>query len=191
MTDIEFYKSVSGLSGLNDGQLGVLAGLVKVANYEDGHIFIEEGQSGDTAFLLIEGEVSVTRTKGTESRVKEINRMGPKEIFGVISLIDSKERTATCRARGKVKVAELSRDTFESLREQSSDIARHIQRIISRQISRDHKFFSNEIRDVIFSGNISDALKNQDGIIITDTYKGPDRRFAPSAEYSGDDRRTK
>lgn len=189
MTNIEFYKSVSGLAGLNDEQLGILAGLAKVKDYDDGHIFIEEGHAGDTAFMLIEGEVSVTRIKGTESRVKEINRMGPKEMFGVISLIDNRERTATCRARGKVKVAELDRATFDSLREQSSDIARYIQRIISRQISRDHKFFSNEIRDVIFSNNAAEALKNQDGIIITDTYKGPDRRFASSAEFSGPDRR--
>lgn len=191
MSDINFFKTVPGLTELNDTHVGALVDCFKIDDYNDGHVFIEEGASGDSAYIIVDGEVSVTRIKGAESRVKEINRMGPKEIFGIISLIDNRERTATCRALGTVKVASLSRASFEALRDQSPEIARHLQRIISRQISRDHKFFSNEIRDVIFSGKASDALTNQDGIIITDTYKGPDRRLGAVQSYAGPERRTR
>lgn len=190
MSDVNFFKTVPGFTELNDAQVGTLVNCFDIGDYADGHAFIEEGAAGESAYIIVDGEVSVTRIKGAEARVKEINRMGSKEIFGIISLIDNKERTATCRALGNVKVASLSRASFDTLRDQSPDIARHLQRIISRQISRDHKFFSNEIRDVIFSGKASDALSNQDGLIITDTYKGPDRRLGAGASYSGPDRRT-
>lgn len=190
MSDVNFFKTVPGLTELNDAHVGALVDCFHIGDYEDGHVFIQEGASGDSAYIIVDGEVSVTRLKGAEARVKEINRMGSKEIFGIISLIDNKERTATCQARGNVKVASLSRESFEALRDQSPEISRHLQRIISRQISRDHKFFSNEIRDVIFSGKASDALANQDGLIITDTYKGPNRRVVAGASYAGPERRT-
>ena len=189
MTDLDFFKSIPDFSDMGTDEIGVLAEYFDIQAYDDGHVFIREGQSGDQAFLLIEGEVSVTRAKGAEPRIKEINRMAPKEMFGVISLIDSKERTATCQARGPVKVASLSRDKFNALREQSPAAAHHIQRIISRQISRDHKYFSLEVRDVIFSDHAVEALKSQDGLFITDSYKGPDRRVAPSPNYGGPERR--
>ena len=191
MSDANFFKTVNGLTELNDDQMGALVDCFEIKDYDDGHVFIQEGEAGDRAYIIVDGEVSVTRMKGAEARVKEINRMGSKEIFGIISLIDNKERTASCRAIGAVKVASLGRDSFEELRERSPDIAHHLQRIISRQISRDHGFFSNEIRDVIFSGKASDALTNQDGLIITDTYKGPDRRFASVQSYAGPERRTR
>lgn len=191
MSDINFFRTVPGLTTLNDDELRALVASFDIQDYNDGHTFIEEGASGDTAFVIVDGEVSVTRVKGAESRVKEINRMGPKEIFGIISLIDNKERTASCRAKGNVKVASLDRGAYEALRNDVPQTARHLQRIISSQISRDHKFFSNEIRDVIFSGKASDALSNQDGLIITDTYKGPERRLRAADGFDGEDRRTR
>jgi len=189
MSDVNFFKTVQGLTELNDFQMGALVDCFEIKDYDDCHVFIQEGESGDRTFIIVDGEVSVSRVKGAEARVKEINRLGAREIFGIISLIDNKERTASCRAMGTVKAASLDRTTFEGLRETSPDIARHLQRIISRQISRDHKFFSNEIRDVIFSGKSSEALKNQDGLIISDTYKGPDRRIVQAKDYDGPDRR--
>ncbi len=191
MTDINFFKTVPGLDDMTDDQIGVLVDKFEIKQYEDGHVFIEEGEPGDQAYFIIDGEVSVTRAKGAEARVKEINRMGPKEIFGIISLIDNKKRTASCRAFGGVTVASLGRDDYSLLREEVPAVARHLQRIISRQISRDHRFFSNEIRDVIFSGNASDALQNQDGLIISDNYKGPDRRVGSVKAYSGPERRAR
>lgn len=189
MPDIDFFRSIPNLNGLNEGQISTLVDLLAFEDVDDGHVFIEEGQSGDKAYFILDGEVSVTRLKGSDERVKEINRMAPREVFGVIALIDSKVRSATCSAKGKVRVATLARDAFEGLHGTAPEIAHHIQRIISRQIARDHKYLSDELHKVIVSGNASEALKNQDGLIIMDTYKGIDRRTSDSANYDGPERR--
>jgi len=189
MVDQSFFKSVPALAGLSAEQSATLASHVEVASHDDGHVFIEEGQTGSDAFFVIEGNVSVTRMKGADQRIKELNRMAPREIFGIISLIDHKERTSTCRAYGAVKVAKLSRESFGALRDQHPAVALHLERIIACQMSRDHKFLSDEIRDVIFSGNAVDALQSKDGLVIMDTYKGRERRSGVFSGYNGPERR--
>ena len=110
-----------------------------------GEAVINAGDEMNFAFLIIKGTFSINlgsdesggskdfklKSAGTGKWIGQMFFLEPDKSSvtvtaaedGVISLIDNKERTATCRARDKVKVAELSRDTFESLREQSSDIA--------------------------------------------------------------------
>lgn len=190
MVDQSFFQTVPALSGLSAEQIDTLASHFEIASYDNGHVFVEEGQPGSDAFFLIEGQVAVTRMKGADQRIKELNRMAPREIFGIISLIDDKERTSTCRGHGAVKAAKLSREAFLTLRDQSPAIAFHLERIIACQISRDHKFFSDEIRDVIFSGNAAEALLSKEGLVITDTYKGRERRSGVFSGYNGPERRS-
>lgn len=61
----------------------------------DGEILIEEGGTSDSLILLLDGEMQAT-AKG----YGPIARMGPGEIVGEISLVDSAPPSATITVRG-------------------------------------------------------------------------------------------
>jgi CRP-like cAMP-binding protein len=75
-----------------------------------GDAVIREGEEGPGLFVLLSGEVNVTRSG------KEVARLGPSELFGEISLLRRAPTSATVTPReGGVQLLFLHRDYFERL----------------------------------------------------------------------------
>ncbi len=70
--------------------------------YSDGEIIFQEGSSGDWIYLLLEGRVEIYKVIGGKKVVVDILHSG--DIFGEVSFVDKKPRSATARAVGNVKV---------------------------------------------------------------------------------------
>jgi CRP-like cAMP-binding protein len=124
-----------------------------VGDYRDGHLFISEGESADAMYMIIEGEVLVSRKKPTGVGFDLHRKIGPGEIFGVISLIDSGPRSASCRAVGRVKAASLQRSAFELLFNIEAPIAYHFQYLIARQLADDVRMFNQLLGEIVLSGD--------------------------------------
>ncbi|HKP60546.1 MAG TPA: cyclic nucleotide-binding domain-containing protein [Polyangiales bacterium] len=93
-----------------------------------GESLIREGDPGRGLFVVLRGEVVVTRAEGDTSLEGvdlsrsdvpvpgELARLGPSEVFGEIALLNQEPATATVRAaRPGTTVLFLSRDYFERL----------------------------------------------------------------------------
>jgi cAMP-dependent protein kinase regulator len=113
--------------------------------FEDGHVFIKEGQRGDALYLLLEGEVVVTRS-GLAEPLKSLQ---PGELFGLIALIDNEPRSAGCRAVGPVRVAALPHDAFSQLFNAHAPIADALQRALAAQLTSDFRNVNRHIRDAL------------------------------------------
>lgn len=89
--------------------------LVKVLNqtqqntYQDGEMVIEEQSDGDEFYIILSGEVEVT--KGG----RPLTVLGPGVHFGEMALVDRSPRSATVRARGETRLMSLSRRSFYQL----------------------------------------------------------------------------
>ena len=76
---------------------------------------IKEGEEGDSAFLLIEGKVSVVKeTVYGEDYVVTIIEAGGDEFFGEINLIDKGKRTSTIKAIEDCIILEVTSDKLKS-----------------------------------------------------------------------------
>lgn len=94
---------------LSRGELIALAKATEDLEVEEGKVLTRQGQSGSEFFVIIDGEVTVTKDGN------EIRRQGPGEFFGEIALIEDRPRTATVRAVTPLRFFVLTRQSFRSL----------------------------------------------------------------------------
>ncbi|MEA2064257.1 MAG: cyclic nucleotide-binding domain-containing protein [Gemmatimonadota bacterium] len=73
-----------------------MAGPTKNETYEADQVILREDKPGDCAYIIISGEVEVT--KRIEGQKVVLVRLGPGGIFGEMSLIDGSPRSATVTA---------------------------------------------------------------------------------------------
>lgn len=89
--------------------------LVKVLNQTQqktctsGEVVIEEGSEGEEFYIILSGEVEVT--KGG----RPLTVLGPGVHFGEMALVDRSPRSASVRARGDTRLMSLSRKSFFGL----------------------------------------------------------------------------
>ena len=81
--------------------------------FEPGQEIFEQGDAGDCAYFIHEGEVEVIT--GTGAHAKVVAKLYPGQYFGEMALITSHPRNATVRAISKTKVAVLGKQNFLAL----------------------------------------------------------------------------
>lgn len=77
-----------------------------------GQILFEEGDPGDQAYLIKEGEVEIVRRAGNTEHV--LARLGRGDIFGEMALIDNQPRMATARVAADAELAIITRENIEA-----------------------------------------------------------------------------
>lgn len=82
--------------------------------YEPGQPIVRQGEVGRRLFLIKEGEVEVVRSH-EDGRSERLATLGPGQHFGEISIFRGIRRTATVRARTRVRVLALGRSTTVEL----------------------------------------------------------------------------
>ena len=102
---------------LSRAELVQLAMATEDLEVEAGKVLAREGDIGQEFFVIVDGEVSVTKDG------QEINKLGPGDFFGEIALIwDSPRRTATVTAATPVRFFVLTRQAFRGLIDHHPDI---------------------------------------------------------------------
>lgn len=86
-----------------------LSDALKTESYEAGDTIIKEGESGDTFYILLEGEAEAVKN---EKVVMHYKKGG---YFGELALLKDQPRAATVRALTHVKVAYMNRKSFKRL----------------------------------------------------------------------------
>ncbi|HET6922531.1 MAG TPA: cyclic nucleotide-binding domain-containing protein [Anaeromyxobacteraceae bacterium] len=104
---------------LSPAELEVLAELSRPRRFARGQVIVEEGELGDSLYVLVAGEVEVLRRDGSED--KTLARLEPPEFFGEMALIDREQRSATVRAVSDVAALQLTAQNFTAFRKQSRD----------------------------------------------------------------------
>jgi serine/threonine protein phosphatase PrpC/CRP-like cAMP-binding protein len=85
----------------------------QVRDFKDGDIIIREGDKGDELYIVLEGQVRVSREDRT------LTLLGPGEHVGEMALIRSVPRSATVAAVGRAELISIRRaDFFEILRKE-------------------------------------------------------------------------
>lgn len=104
------------LQGFTDGGLHIIASVCVPRQIEIGAPIFVERSHGDSAFLLVAGEVqlSVERDHG----FRELAVLIAPDVFGELSLLKPGPRRVTARARTLVGVLEIPRREFLALQKQ-------------------------------------------------------------------------
>jgi CRP/FNR family transcriptional regulator, cyclic AMP receptor protein len=96
-------------AGLSRGELLELAKVTEDMEVGEGKVLTREGQSGSEFFVIVDGEVGVTKDGS------EVRTLGPGDFFGEIALLEDTPRTATVTAKTPLRFFVLTRQAFRSL----------------------------------------------------------------------------
>jgi serine/threonine protein phosphatase PrpC/CRP-like cAMP-binding protein len=100
-------------SRLSERELLRVMQAVEVREYKDGEVVIREGDKGDELFIVLEGNVRVSRAE------QVLTQLGPGEHVGEMALIRSVPRSASVTAVGPAELIAIRRaDFFEILRKE-------------------------------------------------------------------------
>src|SRR5438445_695269 len=87
---------------------------IRRAHFEPDEIIFREGDRGDVLYVLVDGEVEVTKRVPGQGDVV-LRRLRPGECFGEIALVSDQARSATVRSLTGVNVLAVDRDAFQAL----------------------------------------------------------------------------
>ena len=114
---------------LSRGELVQLARLTEDLEVEEGKVLARQGEIGHEFFVIVEGDVSVTKD-GTEVR-----RLSAGDFFGEIALIwESPRRTATVTAATPLRFFVLTRQAFRGLVDNHPDIDQKVLEAIEERV---------------------------------------------------------
>jgi len=114
--------------GLTARQLMNLARVVKEQTLPGNTVVVEQGDSDDRLFLVVEGVIQIFRG---ETLLAE---NGPGDFFGEIALFEGIARTATARSQGTARLLVLDRPDLLALIEEMPSIAVTLLRTLSARV---------------------------------------------------------
>ncbi|AKF80385.1 cyclic nucleotide-binding protein [Myxococcus fulvus 124B02] len=101
-------------------ELSRLAELARTLHCTAGEVIFEEGDLGDSLFLLIRGQVEVAR-RGQDGALHPLALLSPPEFFGEMGLIDKDYRSATVRAHTDAHLLQLTAQDLRVFRQSHPD----------------------------------------------------------------------
>lgn len=96
------------LRGLGDGQIDILAVMLRRREFAPGERIIAEGDAGDTLYFLMKGQVSAQKRLPCAQRALRLGGIRAGTIFGEMALITGEVRTADIVADSPVVCYELT-----------------------------------------------------------------------------------
>ena len=135
----------------------LLEALFVVESFREGTVFIQEGtravSNRSAVYLLLEGEVHVSRRRPRADAYTFETILHPPELFGIISLATDLPHSATCRARTDCLVAHLDRPAFVELHHEHSALGARFEHMLARQLVRDLRRLTRDLLDAFESGD--------------------------------------
>jgi CRP-like cAMP-binding protein len=117
---------------LDDAELVSLLTRAELVEFEQGEYPIEEGDHGTHLFVILAGQVRITkRAFGVQ---KTLETLGPGECFGEMALVELRARSASARAITHCKLLRLDSEAIAPLHEISAKIYRNIAILLSRRL---------------------------------------------------------
>ncbi len=107
--------------GLSDEELQQLMDMAEPVTLQAGEILIKQGELGDSAYVVINGEFEVQKQSG-QSLIK-IDVRNPGDVVGEMALLSRGPRNATLIAKTEGEVLRIPQEAFEKLISSSTTAA--------------------------------------------------------------------
>lgn len=108
-TNADALRSIPLFSGMSDGSIEIIAGIVRDASFPSGASLVREGEPGDSFLIIRSGSATV------EQGGRTLRELGAGDFLGEIALIDGGPRTASVTAVEPVDALVIDRPGFSRL----------------------------------------------------------------------------
>ncbi len=135
-------RTIHIFESLSVSELAAIASVTEEVAYPKGTAIIQEGEQGETMYMIIEGEVSVIkRSQGGTEIILDRIRAG--DYFGEMALFEDLLRSATIRTEEDTRLLVLDKREFTEIVREYPLIALQICKVLSQRLRKLHE----KIRD--------------------------------------------
>ena len=173
MNHIDFLRNVSRFESLDQEELEALSDVTFTRTFDRDNVIILAEEEGDTLFIIKKGQVKVSIVS-EEGREVILSLLGPNSVFGELSLLDGKPRSANVIATEETDLLILRRSDFLELIYKTPQIATALlAELASRLRKTDRQIEGLALLDV--TSRISETLlqlatgqgrESTDGVVI-------------------------
>ena len=156
---VDLLKGVELFSELNEEQLGMIANLVIVKNFNrDETVVLEGDDSVQALYLIATGSVQVYMT-GIDGRETILSFLERGDFFGEMSLIDGEPRSASVHTVTDAKLLVIHRESFLSLIRKTPEIAMALMSELCKRLRKANKQIGS-LSTMSVSGRVAGTLLN-------------------------------
>jgi hypothetical protein len=135
---IMHLRRIQIFEGLSVTELAAVASVTDEVVFQPGKTVIKEGEPGETMYLMMEGEVSVNKSRG-EGREIELDRISAGDYFGEMALFEDIPRSATIRTEQESRLLVLHKREFAEIVREYPQIALHICKVLGARLRKLHE----------------------------------------------------
>jgi len=150
------------LAGIAEDRKRAFFGALRYHVAEGRTQLFEEGEPGDTLWILLSGTVTLTRETEGGDRV-ELDRARSGDVFGELAVISPASRFATATTVGECQLIVLDRKSFRTLIRKREPAAEALLRYLTRRICRRLRQVDARIALVhdVLAGASADGLRGR------------------------------
>lgn len=154
----EFLRRLELFSALPEADLDWLSAQAEPFALAAGETLLEEGAPGDAAFIVLEGELEVTKKSDVQNIVIAIRE--PGEVVGEMALLDHSPRMATVRAIRDSNLLKIRGETFQELLSQKPSAALAILHTVTKRL-RQNESLLRQNEKMAALGTLSAGLAHE------------------------------
>jgi NTE family protein len=130
----KLLRAVPLFDCLNSQEIHEIAGLFQEVTRLRGETVCREGEEGETLYIVLSGELEVRTGNEQEGRI--INRMGPGDFFGEISILTGQTRSATVTVSRDARLWGIDRHSFEAFLRKNAKILEQLSKVMAQRLVR-------------------------------------------------------
>ena len=132
--EVELLRNIPLFANIAPSKLKLLAFTSERISYDANQVLFNQGEIGDAAFIIIEGEADITidSPRGPIT----VATVGRNDIIGEIAILCDVPRTASVRAKNKLETLVISKDLFFRLIMEFPQIAVEIMRELAHRLNQ-------------------------------------------------------
>jgi CRP-like cAMP-binding protein len=134
--EVDLLRRIPLFANVEPSKLKLLAFTSERIAFEAGHVVFSQGDIGDAAYIVIEGEAEVL-VNGPAGPI-QVAVLGRNAIVGEIAILCDVPRTATIKARERLVCLRISKELFLRLLNEFPQIAIAVVRELAHRIEMDN-----------------------------------------------------
>ena len=124
----DFLRKTNFFEDLTPRTLAEVANNIEIRTYSTGDPIVVQGDEGREFFMITEGSVKITRTKGDVQET--VTELGAGNYFGEVALIEDKPRNASVTAIEETTCYVLDRDEFQQVIDASDSFESELRKVL-------------------------------------------------------------
>ena len=132
--------------GVSQKEAGEMAISGDVHSYPPNTILCKEGALERIFYIILEGEVQVTKVINQQTEVRLLKILGPGDFFGEMALIHNAPRAASVKTLLPTTVLEINKQIFDEMLHRNASVSLAMVREVSRRLRENDEMAIEDLR---------------------------------------------